>query len=351
MCIILFEPHIDTDPRVKCGGLKVTCDIESPHQTHSTMSVTRVCASKEEIENCEWGVDNLRKIVDGMHNDGLLVLEGLINPEHMDKMNTYMVDDGLRIRQETKHLNFGTENVQQSPPLHKKELVYSDVFENGLLFDAVKHLLGPELKWDFISGNTAMPRSTKKQPVHSDERCEYMQSTFYLIANIPLIDVGPETGVTQLWPATHRYRTDQFYHRHSEALPEFLERQEKERPPVQPVIKRGSIILRDLTLWHCGMPNPSDQVRCMMALGFSAKWWKNECYFKVPDKETEERFINSAKQYGVVAKPMVVSDNYSMEKDKHDFNLGETDGALKARAVRQKEQQQMDRIPINGSAA
>ncbi|KAA8911369.1 hypothetical protein TRICI_003835 [Trichomonascus ciferrii] len=314
------------------------------------MSVVRVSASKEEVESGGWGVDNLRRIVEGMHNDGLLVLEGLIDPEHMDRMNEFMVEDGLRIRSETKYLNFGTENVQQSPPLHKHELVYSDVFENSLLFDAVKHILGPEAKWDFISGNTALPRSTKKQPVHSDERCAYMQSTFYLIANIPLIDVGPETGVTQLWPATHRFRSDEYYHRHSEALPEFLDQQEKTNPPIQPVLKRGSIVLRDLTLWHCGMPNPSDQVRCMIALGFSAKWWKNECYFKVPDAETESRLINSAKQHGIVAKPMIISQNYHVEKDKHDFNLGETDGALKARASRQKEQEQMDRISIDQTA-
>lgn len=296
-------------------------------------SIVTIEATKQEAEEGRWGVENLRKIVEAMHNDGVLVLNGLIHEEHMDEMNKFMVEDGLRIRREATYLNFGTENVQQSPPLHLKDLLYSDVFSNALLFDAVKYILGPDPKWDFVSGNTAMPNSTGKQPVHSDERCTYMNSTFYLIANIPLIDTSPETGSTQLWPGTHSLRDDKYFHNHAEAIREALDEQKKFKYPVQPTMKRGSILLRDLTLWHCGMPNPSDKVRCMMALGFSAKWWKNECYIKVPNAELQKKLTQTPKAHGINVKTKIV-DNYESEKDKHDFNLGETNQTM------------YDRLPI-----
>jgi len=46
-------------------------------------------------------------------------------------------------------------------------------------------------------------------------------------------------------------------------------------PPVQPVIRKGSIVIRDLRLWHAGMPNMSDEVRVMLAMIHFASWYRN----------------------------------------------------------------------------
>lgn len=40
------------------------------------------------------------------------------------------------------------------------------------------------------------------------------------------------------------------------------------RPPVQPELRRGDIMIRDLRLWHAGMPNSSDEHRIMLGLGY-----------------------------------------------------------------------------------
>lgn len=40
------------------------------------------------------------------------------------------------------------------------------------------------------------------------------------------------------------------------------------RPPVQPVVKKGDILIRDLRLWHAGMPNETDKERIMIAIGY-----------------------------------------------------------------------------------
>lgn len=82
----------------------------------------------------------------------------------------------------------------------------------------------------------------------------------------------PENGSTEVWLGTH---TDSGLHvqegRHGERasgriMLDLLEKQRKVRPPSQPVVPKGSIIVRDLRLWHGGKPNLSSDPRVMLAL-------------------------------------------------------------------------------------
>ena len=47
---------------------------------------------------------------------------------------------------------------------------------------------------------------------------------------------------------------------------DLLEQRRQVRGPSQPVIEKGSIVIRDLRLWHAGMPNMTDEVRVMLAM-------------------------------------------------------------------------------------
>jgi hypothetical protein len=53
-----------------------------------------------------------------------------------------------------------------------------------------------------------------------------------------------------------------------------LKERRKVRPPCQPVVKKGSVVVRDLRLWHAGMPNWGTEVRVMLALIHFAKWYR-----------------------------------------------------------------------------
>lgn len=288
------------------------------------MGITTIKASEEEKRNGKWSIDNLRLILEAMHTDGIAVLENLIDPTHLDELNKVMVKDAVRIRETTDRLNFGTENIQQAPPLQDTELIHDDFLINKLLFQPILHVLGPECKWDFVSGNTALPNSSSRQPVHSDDKCPYLQKTFYVVANIPLIDVGPENGVTEFWPGTHRLRSLDSYNPDDATIKkDRLDKQRKMNPPVQPSVKKGSIIIRDLMLWHCGVGNESNDIRCMSALGYSASWWKNDAAFKVPSDQMGKELVDKAASCGITARYKVVDSNFNYEKDLHDFNLNE----------------------------
>lgn len=58
-------------------------------------------------------------------------------------------------------------------------------------------------------------------------------------------------------------------------------------PPIQPTIKKGSLMLRDLRTWHAGKANPSDRHRVMLAF-IHTPWW-----YKAP---TQVPFPENAKQ-------------------------------------------------------
>ncbi len=128
-----------------------------------------------------------------------------------------------------------------------------------------------------------LPGSTPTtQPVHSDADFPHPSHPFALVVNVPLVTMAPENGSTEVWPGTHRFGVEAQEGRHGERasgrVRETYLAAERERGgggPVQPVVKKGSVVLRDLRLWHAGMPNMSEEVRVMLAMIYFAPWYRN----------------------------------------------------------------------------
>lgn len=140
-------------------------------------------------------------------------------------------------------------------------------------------MLGPKPKWTFCSGNTALPPTLEtpptSQPVHSDADFDHPAHPFALVVNVPLITMTPENGSTEIWLGTHIQSGPQMQmglhgERDSGRIkPEELEKRRAIRPPCQPVVPKGAIVLRDLRLWHRGVGNRTDNVRVMLAMSAS----------------------------------------------------------------------------------
>lgn len=145
--------------------------------------------------------------------------------------------------------------------------------------------LGPRPRMTFLSGNTAL-KSTQSQPVHSDADFDHPQIPFALVVNVPLITMTPENGSTEVWLGTHinsGLHVQQGKHGDrvsGKILPEKFEERRKISPPMQPVIPKGSIIIRDLRLWHCGKPNLEGTTRVMLAMIHFAAWYRNPMRLK-----------------------------------------------------------------------
>lgn len=124
-----------------------------------------------------------------------------------------------------------------------------------------------------------MPATTddvpQRQPVHSDADFAHPSHPFALVVNVPLVQMTPENGSTEVWLGTHNgfgleaqkgVHGERASGRIREAL---LEARREYSPPLQPIVPKGSLIVRDLRLWHAGMPNHSNIIRVMLAMSKS----------------------------------------------------------------------------------
>jgi len=296
--------------------------------------MTEIFASPEEKLRGKYNDANIKKLLSGMHKDGVVVLRDIIDPEHLDEINKYMLEDLERLlhNDPNLHQNFGkgTLNVQQGPTLFPTSLFYEDVYLNQLIFHAANLYLGPDCKWNFISGNTALPHGTVSQPAHSDAMYTHPTCPFYIVANIPLIDATVQTGATKVWlGGTHRFTYDdqvKLPDRNARIVkPEVVESYSQTQPGIQPTVPKGSVLLRDLRLWHAGCPNKSDQVRCMLGLGYSASWHHESAKFRIPAETGLAEHIWHGTKYANVIPWFheVPKDEYLHMINAHDFTFRE----------------------------
>jgi ectoine hydroxylase-related dioxygenase (phytanoyl-CoA dioxygenase family) len=142
-----------------------------------------------------------------------------------------------------------------------------------------------------------MPKSTQSQPVHSDADFAHPTIPFAFVVNVPLISFSPANGSTEVWLGTHtgagpHQQSALHGDRQSGAiLPELLEARRGVSPPLQPEIAKGSVVIRDLRLWHCGKPNSTDDIRVMLAMIHFAPWYRNQMRLKMPAGGELERRI------------------------------------------------------------
>jgi ectoine hydroxylase-related dioxygenase (phytanoyl-CoA dioxygenase family) len=113
------------------------------------------------------------------------------------------------------------------------------------------------------------------QPVHSDADFDHPDHPFAYVVNVSLITMTPENGSTEVWLGTHANTGLHVQEgRHSERASgrirqEDLDNRRTIRPPCQPIVPKGSIVVRDLRLWHAGMGNRTDTIRVMLAMSKS----------------------------------------------------------------------------------
>lgn len=76
-----------------------------------------------------------------------------------------------------------------------------------------------------------------------------------------------------MWPGTHLDTSVNFQSGNIEVTENRLEARRLVRPPLQPVVKAGSVVIRDMRMWHAGMPNRTTTPRPMIAMIHSVAWW------------------------------------------------------------------------------
>jgi len=111
---------------------------------------------------------------------------------------------------------------------------------------------------------------------------EHLDIPFSMIVNIPFVDTSVENGATEFWLGTH-LRGNKGIKDPELAGPwimgQYLDERRAECPPIRPSISKGSVLIRDMRLWHAGIANQTKSPRIMLAL------------VKPLNSETNERII------------------------------------------------------------
>ena len=91
-----------------------------------------------------------------------------------------------------------------------------------------------------------------------------------LFFNFGLFEMSPVNGSTELWPGTHCDLALAGPKGQRGFSPQLLQERRALAPPVQLVVPRGGLVVRDVRCWHRGMPNRSPTPRHMLGIGYNS---------------------------------------------------------------------------------
>ncbi len=242
-----------------------------------TPSAAEHAAGRFEAAAVQHAIAALRK-------DGFLVINDIVEHDHLDRLQERMTGDldTIRALPAVPH-NFVWGNIQQNPP-PDAGLVFRDVVANPFVCQVTRELLGPGAFNDYLSGNTNIPGSGL-QPVHVDDGqlwpdLQVAHPPARLVVNVALGDTTAENGAIELWPGTH-LDTSMAIGNDTKVPKEQVAARRAVRGPVQGSTSKGSMLIRDMRLWHRGTPNRSAGTRFMIAMIHSVAWYRRTRRFEL----------------------------------------------------------------------
>lgn len=257
--------------------------------------MTELTLSARELDSCHLTKEHLEVAVKAVEEDGFVVLCNVIDPAHLQLLQQRMIADVEEILAlDDVPWQFRDGHLQQDAPPFPPYL-FRDVLVNDLVVEITHAILGDGLHNSSYSGNCCVPNDNP-QPLHVDigqlfPGQKEATPAFAIVVNVPVVEMTPENGSTELWPGTHRdtsLKIDEDIKVPEEAQAKWRGRSE----PVQPTVPLGGVIIRDMRTWHRGMPNRSERPRPMIAMVHCISWWRHKRVLQFP-KGTEEIFENS----------------------------------------------------------
>ncbi|KAK5203606.1 hypothetical protein LTR47_011584 [Exophiala xenobiotica] len=219
--------------------------------------------------------ETLQKCLEYFHRDGMVVITNAI-PEHLvDKMNDMMIAESKALEERGDvhfHQGKSTRNMSVCPPM-TEEWMMPEFWVNQHVMDVTEQIIGPKPDLSFARSNVCLPHATGRQAVHADGPSDVLRFTYMV-----------ENGATELWLGTHSLNAPE--HHVSEDLgwikkSSLIERA-RVRPPIQCSQPKGSICIRDVRMWHSGMPNLTDTYRIMTSYIYTPPWWNTHMFLTLP---------------------------------------------------------------------
>lgn len=224
------------------------------------------------------------RAAEAIREHGFVVVEDAIAPEPLAALRRRMDADTEELLRYCESIGGNPRargHLQQGPPL-SPDLVFAEVAMNAAVNDVCRALYGAERSsgderplLTFYNGNTNCPGSAD-QHLHMDGRHdtapgEPVAPTARVVVNIAPGPMNRNNGAIELWPGSHRIHcVNDAGTGAGEAegarVAELAPGRRQAAPPVQPETRVGDVLIRDVRLWHRGVPNRSRRPRHMIAL-------------------------------------------------------------------------------------
>lgn len=237
----------------------------------------------EEIRQKKLNAQNLKQAVRAVREAGFVVLESVLSKDWCEKMRQAW--DGM---------------LYEDKRGDRLKMPFMDplAIENPWGVQIMEEVMGKDL-WGTLPYWTNAARPGEGiQEVHRDTRqlfpdVHFPLPTHNLIIHIPLVDFTEENGSTEVWPGTHLIADMDI----GDSRNPQMEARSKTMPSIRANMPAGSVMVRDMRVWHRRMPNKTNRVRTMLSLVY---WRYMLAYpqlkFNTLPKETGELMSERARQ-------------------------------------------------------
>ncbi|HYF51122.1 MAG TPA: phytanoyl-CoA dioxygenase family protein [Planctomycetota bacterium] len=198
--------------------------------------------------------------------DGYTVFEGLLPRDLIGRLHTEFMpifEDHVARSPQNRGMRRYQMHLPFRAPFNDARLI-----TNSVALSVIEAILGEDCVCNYFASDTPLPGSDF-QAVHSDFAALFPESDivlppFALVVNINLVDFREDNGPLEIWPGgTH-------------LLPPSVDM--KALAPTMTsrrvLTPAGSLLIRDIRMWHRGTPNKSDAPRPNIAMIFSRSWLK-----------------------------------------------------------------------------
>jgi|SRR5580698_4003094 ectoine hydroxylase-related dioxygenase (phytanoyl-CoA dioxygenase family) len=235
-----------------------------------------LAVTPQEHANGSLSAETLERACSQVALNGFAVLENVIARDVIDRVH----DDWLELanhllehdREKTAvdSRDFRKNRIRMDIPF-RRPYIDAPFIANAFVVPIVERLLGEDCRLFYYSADAPMPGSDY-QVVHADYRPFFPESDAVLppaglAVNFPLVDVTEGNGPMEAWPNSHRMPEKAF------VAKEALQDAARYLTPARMLTPRGSVLIRDIRMWHRGTPNNSNHMRPNLALVYGRSWW------------------------------------------------------------------------------
>jgi hypothetical protein len=235
--------------------------------------------------------EQIKAHADEVRETSATVVRGLFPVETIDAWNAAF-QPLLRqaIALEGGDPNRGSARYYVTLPFHG---IWADprIIDNDVVMAIVSELIGADGVMCQLASDTPM-KGSDYQDLHRDTQLLFPETgaespPYQLAVNFPLVDVTEANGPMEMAAGTHMLSKE-----------EGLRRVETGEEPLIPMLmNRGDVMIRDVRHIHRGTPNPNDEPRPMVVIGYSRRWlYRPEVAIRVP-RETLDVLPDRARRW------------------------------------------------------